>query len=321
MQNSNIVTNELQKKVTNIYHTRRLTKKIGKPNYTEISKTKFTTSSKTKYENDQVSLINQVQKISQVKKIYDYQDNETSGKKIINKTDKIVLECLKSNAMLMKGVRLLPEGNIIVCKEIDQTKISLLCVGGFDHHPMPCQYVAKGMLTGAATGVKFGESPTFECIMKLIYNSHSKAGVLLIVNNNQESLHYCMLAVQAAYSLFDTKVELVVVNDDISNKNKIVIQNAIKESNNENTTDKICKKSNDSTYCSSGIVLLIKVLGAAAEKGMNLSELLSYGNSLLKNMATTSVSIYPNSLPNQSDSFYLHKNEIFIGNPSLLQKK
>ena len=176
-QISNILTNESQKKITNIYHTRTVTKKIGKPIKTEFFRTKFTTNTKTKHENDQVSVINEIKQISQVKTIYDY-ESETGGKKVINNVDSVVADCLRSNVILMKNVKLLPEGNIIVSKEINQTKVSILCIGGFNYHPTPCQYVAKGMLTGAATGANFGISPNYEDIMKLIYNTNSSAGVL-----------------------------------------------------------------------------------------------------------------------------------------------
>jgi dihydroxyacetone kinase len=178
-------------------------------------------------------------------------ETQPLAKKLMNNPDTIVRESLLGLALSNSSLLLLPNANTIIRSQIDQSTVSIICGGGSGHEPAHAGFVGSGLLTGAICGNVFA-SPSYQDIVNGIYHCRSSAGILLIIKNYTGDIVNFRLAKKICQQRFNLKIASLIVADDIS----------LRDPQNSDHSQK-------SSRGVAGTVLLYKLLGAAAEKGMS----------------------------------------------------
>lgn len=106
---------------------------------------------------------------------------------------------------------------VVFRKDWDKSKVAIISGGGSGHEPAHAGFVGEGMLTAAVCGDVFA-SPSVEAVLNAIIYVTGEAGCLLIVKNYTGDRLNFGLAAEKAKKL-GLKVEMVIVNDDISIEN------------------------------------------------------------------------------------------------------
>jgi dihydroxyacetone kinase-like protein len=214
-------------------------------------------------------------------------------KKLINSPENVVREELEG-IQLAHGdrVRVSFDPFYIVRKDAPiKGKVGLVSGGGSGHEPMHGGFVGLGMLDAACPGHVF-TSPTPDQMFEASKAISSGAGILHIVKNYTGDIMNFELA---ADMLKEEKIEVasVLTDDDVA------VQ--------------------DSLYTAGrrGVgltVLMEKLLGAAAEKKMNLAQLKTLGDSIRATGRSMGMAITPCTVPHAGKpSFELGENEMEVG--------
>lgn len=182
-------------------------------------------------------------------------------KKIINKAETVVIEMCNGMAMAHPELEFVQKYKILKKKDINKNKVSLISGGGSGHEPAHAGFIGKGMLDAAVCGDIFA-SPSQIQIYKAIKKTASDEGTLLIIKNYSGDMMNFKNAAHLAEE-DGIKVDFVKVDDDIA--------------------------VNDSLYTVgrrgvAGTVLVHKVAGAAAEKGMKLEEVKATAENAIANV-------------------------------------
>lgn len=169
-------------------------------------------------------------------------------KKIINDVKDVVVEMCNGIAMAHPEVEFIPKYKVIKRKNISN-KVALISGGGSGHEPAHAGFVGKGMLDAAVCGDVFA-SPSQIQVYQAIKSCDNPNGVLLIIKNYSGDMMNFKNAAHLATE-DGIQVDYVKVDDDIAVK--------------------------DSLYTVghrgvAGTVLVHKIAGAAAEKGLKLHE-------------------------------------------------
>lgn len=183
-------------------------------------------------------------------------------KKLINKPEDVVIEELQGIALAHPDlVKVHYDPNYIVRADAPvQGKVGILSGGGSGHEPMHGGFVGLGMLDAACPGAVF-TSPTPDQMLEATKAINGGKGVLHIVKNyTGDIMNFEMAADLARAEGID--VEAVVIDDDVAVK--------------------------DSLYTAGrrgvgATVLAEKLVGAAAEQGRSLKEVVEVCNKA-KNM-------------------------------------
>jgi dihydroxyacetone kinase-like protein len=184
-------------------------------------------------------------------------------KKLINDVDSVLTQSLEGFARAHADlVAVNPEPAFIRRKQATKKgKVALISGGGSGHEPMHGGYVGLGMLDAACPGQVF-TSPTPDQILAAAKAVDSGAGVLFIVKNYEgDVMNFDMAAEMASGA-----AARVLTNDDVAVENSSF------------TTGR---------RGVAGTVVVEKILGAGAERGMDLSALEALGNRV--NAATRSM--------------------------------
>ena len=187
-----------------------------------------------------------------------------SMKKFINFVDTMLAESLDGFAAAHADIIALgPERKFVRRRSTSANKVALVSGGGSGHEPLHAGFVGTGMLDAACPGQIF-TSPTPDQIIEAATAVVSNAGVLFIVKNYAGD---CMNFEMAA-ELFEGPAATVVTNDDV----------AVEKS----------------TYSAgrrgvAGTLVVEKIVGAAAEKGMDLKSCAQLG--LDVNARTSSIGV------------------------------
>jgi phosphoenolpyruvate---glycerone phosphotransferase subunit DhaK len=214
-------------------------------------------------------------------------------KKLINSPENVVREELEG-IQLAHGdrVRVSLDPFYIARKDAPiKGKVGLVSGGGSGHEPMHGGFVGKGMLDAACPGHVF-TSPTPDQMFEASKAIHSGAGILHIVKNYTGDVMNFDLA---ADMLREEKIEVasVLTDDDVA------VQ--------------------DSLYTAGrrGVgltVLMEKLLGAAAEKGMDLAHLKTLGDGIRATGRSMGMALTPCTVPHAGKpSFELGENEMEVG--------
>lgn len=214
-------------------------------------------------------------------------------KKIINDRDKVVEEMLqgmvKAHPEFIKRVE---NSNVLIRRDSPvKGKVALISGGGSGHEPSHGGFVGLGMLDGAVAGEVF-TSPTPEEVYKGIKAVNGGKGVLLIIKNYTGDVMNFEMAAEMA-EMEGIKVEKVVVNDDVAVE--------------------------DSTYTVgrrgiAGTVLVHKITGAAAERGLDLLEVKRVAEKAIENIRSMGMSLTPCVVPAAGKpSFEIGEDEMEIG--------
>jgi phosphoenolpyruvate---glycerone phosphotransferase subunit DhaK len=184
-------------------------------------------------------------------------------KKFMNAVDTILTESLDGFAAAHSGILVLGEGHKFVRRKVLKPgKVALISGGGSGHEPLHAGLVGHGMLDAACPGQVF-TSPTPDQMLAAATAVDTGAGCLFIVKNYEGDVMNFDMAAEMSDGIMQ-----VVTNDDVAVE--------------------------DSLYTTgrrgvAGTLVVEKVVGAAAEEGMQLSELKALGDRI--NAATRSMGV------------------------------
>jgi phosphoenolpyruvate---glycerone phosphotransferase subunit DhaK len=214
-------------------------------------------------------------------------------KKLVNDPKQFVAEMLDGIVRANPStLTLVPEINLIMRAEAPRDdKVSIIQGSGSGHEPAHVLAVGPGMLDGACPGDVFA-APPVEAVVEAARRLRSERGVLFIVNNYTGD----RLAFEMASEICQAEgidVATVIVDDDVSVK--------------------------DSTYTVgrrgvAGNFFVIKAVGAAAEAGAGLQELVALGgevNAVTRSMGMALTSCTPPA--KGSPLFELGESEMEMG--------
>lgn len=180
-------------------------------------------------------------------------------KKLINAPEAVLADALKGIAAAHPSQRVDHENRIIYrATPKDHGTVALVSGGGSGHEPLHGGFVGFGMLDAACAGEVF-TSPTPDQMQAATKEVDRGAGVLHIVKNYTGDVMNFEMAAELAAMEASVEVKTVVVNDDVA------VQ--------------------DSLYTAGrrGVgltVLLEKIVGAAAEQGRSLDEIVALAESV-----------------------------------------
>jgi phosphoenolpyruvate---glycerone phosphotransferase subunit DhaK len=214
-------------------------------------------------------------------------------KKLINDPQDIVAEALLGIEAARPEVRVDHANRIIYRRDAPVAdKVGLVSGGGSGHEPLHGGFVGLGMLDAACAGQIF-TSPTPDQMLEATKCVDSGAGVLHIVKNYTGDVMNFDMAAELAAAETGITVETVVVNDDVAVE--------------------------DSLYTAGrrgvGVaVLLERLVGAAAEEGRPLSDLVTLAHMINDSgrsmgMALTSCTVPAAGKP----TFQLGEDEMELG--------
>jgi len=180
-------------------------------------------------------------------------------KKLINDPNDVVAEALLGIEAARHDVRVDHANRIIYRRDAPVVgKVGLVSGGGSGHEPLHGGFVGQGMLDAACAGHIF-TSPTPDQVFEATKGVDSGTGVLHIVKNYTGDVMNFEMAAEIAAADTGIPVETVVINDDVAVA--------------------------DSLYTAGrrgvGVaVMLEKLVGAAAEQGRPLSDLVTLARSI-----------------------------------------
>lgn len=214
-------------------------------------------------------------------------------KKLINDPKNVVEESLRGFALAHPGLIRAHYDPMWVerAQPKEAGKVALISGGGSGHEPLHTGFVGEGMLDAAVPGPVF-TSPTPDPIVEATKAVDRGAGVLYIVKNYTGDVLNFETAAEMA-NLDDISVESIVIDDDCAVE--------------------------DSLYTAgrrgvAGTVLVEKIVGAAAEQGLGLSELAQLGRNVNDRMRSMGLALGPCTVPHAGvPSFDLGEDEIEMG--------
>ena len=185
-------------------------------------------------------------------------------KKLINDVSNVLTESLEGFAAAHAGIVMLgPERKYVRRAKLKAGKVALVSGGGSGHEPLHIGFVGHGMLDAACPGQVF-TSPTPDQIIAAAEAADGGEGILLIVKNYEgDMMNFAM-----AREMCGRKTEIVVTDDDVA------VENSLRTTGRRGVA---------------GTMVVTKVVGAAAERGMKLKDLKTLGNRV--NRATRSMGV------------------------------
>jgi phosphoenolpyruvate---glycerone phosphotransferase subunit DhaK len=214
-------------------------------------------------------------------------------KKLMNDPKNFVPEMMKGIELANPGmIKYVPEYNLVMRADApNPNKVSIVQGSGSGHEPAHIMIVGKGMLDGACPGDVFS-APPMDYVVESTKILNSPKGVLHIVNNYSGD----RMSFEMATEMLDMEgvtVKTIFVDDDVA------VQ--------------------DSTWTVgrrgvAGNFFVIKAVGAAAEKGASLDELVALGqkvNSMVRSMGMALTGCTPPA--KGKPIFTLEEDEIEMG--------
>ena len=210
-------------------------------------------------------------------------------KKFMNHVDDFLAESLAGFAAAHSDLVVLHNEPVFVRrKALKPGKVALISGGGSGHEPLHSGFVGYGMLDAACPGQIF-TSPTPDQMMAAAKAVDTGAGVLFIVKNYSGD----MMNFQMAAEMMDRDNATVIVNDDVAVE--------------------------DSTYTTgrrgvAGTLVVEKIVGAAAEKGMDLNACAQLGIEVNARTGSMGVALTSCTVPAAgSPTFSLPDDEMEMG--------
>ncbi|KAJ3338514.1 hypothetical protein HDU93_009439 [Gonapodya sp. JEL0774] len=221
---------------------------------------------------------------------------DSNGKKFVNHASTVVLDSLKGMCMLNPGLALLEDHKVIYRASLSNlsvrnSQVQLISGGGSGHEPAHAGYVGDGMLSAAVCGDVFA-SPSSVAVLAAINKCAGDKGVLLLVKNyTGDRLQFSMALSQARAQ--GIQVDMVVIGDDaaISAKGKEFA----------------------GRRGLAGTVLVHKIVGSWARKGLPLSILARLASHLANHLLTLSASLSSISLPGSPPTFSIPPTSYELG--------
>jgi phosphoenolpyruvate---glycerone phosphotransferase subunit DhaK len=210
-------------------------------------------------------------------------------KKFINSVDTMLAESLDGFAAAHAGIVALgAERKFVRRRSPASGKVALISGGGSGHEPLHAGFVGTGMLDAACPGQIF-TSPTPDQMVEAATTVGGKAGVLFIVKNYAGD---CMNFEMAA-ELLDGPVATVITNDDV----------AVEKSTHSAGRRGVA-----------GTLVVEKIVGAAAEKGMDLKSCAELGTEVNAKTGSMGVALTSCTVPAAgTPTFTLAADEMEMG--------
>ncbi len=215
-------------------------------------------------------------------------------KKLINDPSTVVREMLEGVVALNPATILLADENVVIRSGIpdaDMRKVAVVSGGGSGHEPAHAGYVGFGMLTVAVAGDVF-TSPSTDAVLAGIKAAAGPAGALVIVKNyTGDRLNFGLAAELARGE--GIPVEIVVIADDVALKDTVPVERR---------------------RGIAGTVLVHKLAGAAAARGLPLQEVARIAREAAARLSSMGISLGSCTLPAVGKpGFSLGENEIEVG--------
>jgi phosphoenolpyruvate---glycerone phosphotransferase subunit DhaK len=210
-------------------------------------------------------------------------------KKFINSVDTMLAESLDGFAAAHADIVALgPERKFVRRRFPRADKVALISGGGSGHEPLHAGFVGTGMLDAACPGQIF-TSPTPDQIVEAAATVSGKEGILLIVKNYAGD---CMNFEMAA-ELLEGPTATVITNDDV----------AVEKSTHSSGRRGVA-----------GTLVVEKIVGAAAEKGLDLKACTELGVKVNARTRSMGVALTSCTVPAAgSPTFTLGEDEIEMG--------
>lgn len=220
-------------------------------------------------------------------------DREVTVKKIINDPATVVADALRGMALAHADLLEVQYDPAVVVRADAPVprKVALISGGGSGHEPLHGGFVGRGMLDAACPGAVF-TSPTPDQVAAAVTRTDGGAGALLVVKNyTGDVLNFETAAELAAADGVD--VRTVVIDDDVAVK--------------------------DSLFTAGrrgvgGTVLLEKVVGAAAERGVDLDGCEALARRVVAQVRSMGLALTACTVPHAGEpSFTLADDEMELG--------
>ncbi|RYV52963.1 dihydroxyacetone kinase subunit DhaK [Pengzhenrongella frigida] len=214
-------------------------------------------------------------------------------KKFVNDPKQFVPQMLRGIALANPDtLRYVPEYNLIMRADAPrQDKVSIIQGSGSGHEPAHVMTVGKGMLDGACPGDVFA-APPMDYVYESVKLLASDKGVLLLVNNYTGDKMAFEMA-QEMSSADGIKVQTLFINDDVAV---------------EDSTWTVGRRG------VAGNFFVMKAVGAAAEAGADLDEVVRIGEKVNSVTRTIGIALTACTPPAKgSPLFDLGADEIEVG--------
>ncbi|KAI1871714.1 hypothetical protein JX265_005700 [Neoarthrinium moseri] len=212
------------------------------------------------------------------------------GKHFINGVIDPVERALHSHLYGRLDLRFIPSSKVLYRQpKDDESKVLLLSGGGSGHEPAYAGYLGDGMLDIAVAGNIFA-SPSASQVGAGLRAVDSPKGTLMLVKNyTGDKLNFGLAAEKAKAD--GRLVNVVFINEDVSVEgNSLVGQRGL-----------------------SGIVFVLKIAGALAATGADLSAVTQVAQKAADQMATAAASLDRCSVPNRGKQECLPFDEMEYG--------
>ena len=210
-------------------------------------------------------------------------------KKFINNVDDLLEESLQGFAKAHSDIIQLNTQPYFV-KRTNATatgKVALISGGGSGHEPLHTGFVGTGMLDAACPGQIF-TSPTPDQMMAAAESVENEAGVLFIVKNYAGDV----MNFEIAAEMLDCPCETVLIDDDVS----------------------LPKDHSTGRRGVAGTLIIEKIVGAAAENGMQLTDCKTLGDKVNQLTASMGVALNCCTVPALGKpTFELDDDQIEMG--------
>ncbi|MFI9010206.1 dihydroxyacetone kinase subunit DhaK [Actinosynnema sp. NPDC053489] len=212
-------------------------------------------------------------------------------KKIINDPATVVVDALRGMALAHADLLDVQYDPAVVVRADAPVprKVAIVSGGGSGHEPLHGGFVGRGMLDAACPGPVF-TSPTPDQVASAVARTDGGGGALLIVKNYTGDV----LNFETAAELVEgVDVRTVVIDDDVAVK--------------------------DSLYTAGrrgvgGTVLLEKIVGAAAERGVDLDGCEALARRVVAGVRSMGLALTPCTVPHAGEpSFTLGDDEMELG--------
>lgn len=215
-------------------------------------------------------------------------------KKLINEPHSYVQEALEGMRLAHGGAYKVTGSNGRVVERANTKaagKVGVVSGGGFGHLPLFAGYVGGGVLDSCAVGNVFA-GPSLDDVSEAIKAADFGAGVLSVIGNYGGDTMVFGMAGDTAISE-GIQCDTVIVADDVASGPK---------------------DDAGSRRGVAGLVFAFKVAGAAAEKGLDLSQVKAVTERAMQGCRSIGVALSSCTLPEVGDlTFDLGENEIEMG--------
>lgn len=214
-------------------------------------------------------------------------------KKLINATDQVLAQSLDGFAAAHADLVVLGDERKFVRRRTPVPgKVALVSGGGSGHEPLHAGFVGLGMLDAACPGQVF-TSPTPDQMLEASIAVGNDAGLLFIVKNYEGDVMNFQLAAEMAAEATGHRIETVITDDDVAV---------------ESSTWSTGRRG------VAGTLVVEKIVGAAAEQGRGLDDLVALGRAVNGATRSMGVALTSCTVPAAgSPTFTLGEDEMEMG--------